>query len=90
MVQSETMKLLSLSYVDFRTGPKAQGPTRPQPADGIWAGNNTDMPILGICIKKRGLSQYQLSVEIDTDCEKLASFRHGIESYKPTNEEFHS
>jgi hypothetical protein len=52
MVQNETMKVLSLSYVDFRTGPKAQGPTRPQPADGLWAENNTDMPILGILHKK--------------------------------------
>jgi hypothetical protein len=25
----------------------------------------------------------------DTHCEKLASFWHEIESYKPTNEEFH-
>jgi hypothetical protein len=37
--------------VDFLTGPKAKGPTRPQPADKLWAENNTDMPILGICIK---------------------------------------
>jgi hypothetical protein len=39
--------------------------------------------------KKCKFSQYQLSVETDTRCEKLASFQHEIESYKPTDEEFH-
>jgi hypothetical protein len=29
MVQNETVKVLSLSYVDFRTGPKAQGQPDP-------------------------------------------------------------
>ena len=86
MVQNETMKPLSLSCVDFRTGlkPKAQpgpdlqmdyGPKVEAPvlSWGQWAENNTDMPIIGICIKK---ADFQLSVETDTHYEKLASFRH--------------
>lgn len=39
--------------------------------------------------KKCRFSRYQLSVETDTHWEKLASFPHEIESYKPINEEFH-
>lgn len=59
MVQNETMKLLSLSYVDYRAGSKVQGPTRPHPRMGFrpkvelpWAfvGPNINMAILGICI----------------------------------------
>jgi hypothetical protein len=88
MVQNETMRLLLISYVDFRTGPKAQGQTRPQPADGLWAENNRHANSWHLH-KKCRFSQYQLFVETDTHCEKLASFRHEIESYKPTNEGFH-